>query len=457
MSLDIHPIPFQADPSVWLAALAKEPFPILLDSNAATMGRYHIITASPSQWLSLNGTSLNCIGADVGQFTCTQANPEQCWQAIGALRASAGDFASIWPFPGGIAGFLGYDFGAWELLNKAPEANNITPALWVGKYDWALIADKHDQTANIIFNTALEPDFKQKMRGLLSRTDAPVGQTGSHSMILTPDIDKSTYLHAIHKIQAYIDQGDSYQVNYTQRFSGASAEPIDGIGLYRHLRSRQSAPFAAYLGLGNQNQILSFSPERLVSCSPSGSVLAQPIKGTIRRSEHTQEDHQRAQALSSSEKDRAENLMIVDLLRNDLSKVCTPYSVKVPQLFELQSFSNVHHLVSSIVGDLQPNHQPLDLLRACFPGGSITGAPKRRAMEIIQELEPHGRSAYCGTLFYLGGNNNFDANITIRTLVHHNNSLYCWGGGGITNGSEPEAEYQESLDKVAKLTNHDNT
>lgn len=146
--------------------------------------------------------------------------------------------------------------------------------------------------------------------------------------------------------------------------------------------------------------------------------------------------------------------MIVDLLRNDLSKVCEPHSVTVPHLFELQSFSTVHHLVSSIQGQLLQNREPLDLLRACFPGGSITGAPKRRAMQIIQELESHGRSVYCGSFFYLGRNDQLDANIAIRTLVRHRNTLYCWGGGGITIGSRADAEYQESLDKIARLTNY---
>ncbi|AFU97856.1 aminodeoxychorismate synthase component I [Simiduia agarivorans] len=454
MPLEIHHIPYQSDPGVWLSALADEPYPLMLDSNDPNLGRYHIITANPSQWLTLNGTQLSCNGASVGHFTQSDASPDICWQAIDALRQSLDPAKSELPFPGGLAGFLGYDFGVWEHLGTPPARDSIAPALWVGRYDWALIADKKQRKSHLLFDSDLSATFRNRIRDLFTELSVHQRSPVTASLNLSPDTAWPEYQQAIEQIKTYIAQGDSYQINFTQRFSGICPTLSRGIALYRDLRSKQTGPFSAFLGLNDDNQILSFSPERLVSCDQEGLVLAQPIKGTIRRGERPQDDQQLAQALSASEKDIAENLMIVDLLRNDLSKVCQPHSVSVPKLFELQSFSTVHHLVSSIKGRLCPDKQPLDLLRACFPGGSITGAPKKRAMQIIQELEQNNRSVYCGSMFYLGRNNCFDASITIRTLIRHKDNLYCWGGGGITIGSEAEAEYQESLDKIARLTNH---
>jgi len=195
---------------------------------------------------------------------------------------------------------------------------------------------------------------------------------------------------------------------------------------------------------------LSSSPERFLKVN-NEIVETKPIKGTIRRGTYANEDKALAEQLLESEKDRAENLMIVDLMRNDISKNCATGSVAVPKLFALESYATVHHLVSTVTGRLKNDRQALDLLRGCFPGGSITGAPKLRAMEIIEELEPHRRNVYCGSLGYIGYDGNMDSNIAIRTLVYHKDKVYCWAGGGIVADSKVDSEYQECFEKAAAM------
>jgi para-aminobenzoate synthetase component 1 len=237
-------------------------------------------------------------------------------------------------------------------------------------------------------------------------------------------------------------------VNFTQRFS-ATYEG-DPLGLYARLRQRQRAPFSAYLRTPHAD-ILSFSPERLVRVEDR-KILTQPIKGTRGRHSDPTEDQRLADELRHSEKDQAENLMIVDLLRNDLGKSAITGSIKVDKLFELNTYENVHHLVSPISGELKPDISAMDLLRNCFPGGSITGAPKRRAMEIIGELEPVKRHVYCGAIGYYSYHGNLDTNLPIRTLVCDADQLYYWGGGGIVADSDASEEYAESLLKVNFIT-----
>ena len=215
------------------------------------------------------------------------------------------------------------------------------------------------------------------------------------------------------------------------------------------MRKLNAAPFSCYLNLP-EVQILSSSPERFLKLT-QGVVETKPIKGTRPRKQDDAEDQEQIQSLEKSHKDKAENLMIVDLLRNDISKTCKKGSVKVPIIFEVESYATVHHLVSTVTGILADDHHALDLLKSCFPGGSITGAPKIRAMEIIEELEPNRRGVYCGAIGYIGFNGNMDCNIAIRTLVHSNNTIRFWAGGGIVNDSVVEEEYQECFDKAAAL------
>jgi len=254
-----------------------------------------------------------------------------------------------------------------------------------------------------------------------------------------------TYAAAFARIQHYLHAGDCYQINLAQRFSAPATG--DGFGAYCQLRQLSPAPYSAFLNFPD-GQILCASPERFLQIS-GRQVETKPIKGTRRRSEDKQQNQQLVDELRTHPKDRAENLMIVDLLRNDLSQSC--HTVRVPKLFEVESFAHVHHLVSTITAQLRPDRDALDVLRDCFPGGSITGAPKQRAMHIIDELEPHPRGVYCGAIGYIGFDGNMDSNIVIRTLVYRAGEIACWAGGGIVADSDCAAEYQETLDKATAM------
>ena len=250
------------------------------------------------------------------------------------------------------------------------------------------------------------------------------------------------------KVREYIVAGDIFQANLSQRFQAPLREPP--FELYRRLRRRNPAPFAAYLAFGDVT-VLSASPERFLRLDPGGQVETRPIKGTRPRGLGPMHDAALGRALAESVKDRAENVMIVDLLRNDLSRVCRPGTVRVPELFALEQHPTVHHLVSTVLGELEPGADAVDLVRASFPGGSITGAPKVRAMEIIAELEPTRRGIYCGAIGYLSATGAMDTSIVIRTMVLRDGELYFQAGGGIVADSDPELEYRETLDKAAGL------
>ena len=260
-------------------------------------------------------------------------------------------------------------------------------------------------------------------------------------------MSKADYSNAFNRIKQYLKEGDCYQVNLAQRFT-ADCEG-DPWTAYGKLRELNAAPFSCYLNLPDV-QILSSSPERFLKLT-NRQVETKPIKGTRPRKNDEIEDQQQINLLKNSHKDKAENLMIVDLLRNDISKTCKKGSVKVPLIFDVESYATVHHLVSTVTGLLADDKQAIDLLKSCFPGGSITGAPKIRAMEIIEELEPNRRGIYCGAIGYIGFNGNMDTNSAIRTLVHSHNTIRFWAGGGIVNDSLMEDEYQESYDKAGAM------
>jgi para-aminobenzoate synthetase component I len=264
---------------------------------------------------------------------------------------------------------------------------------------------------------------------------------------IASNLEEPEYARRFARLRRYIADGDCYQVNLTRRFSARAAG--DPWTAYLDLRRFNPAPMSAYMQLPFA-QILSSSPERFLELR-NGRVEAKPIKGTRPRKADPQADRAEAFALFRSAKDRAENVMIVDLLRNDLGKVCATGSVAVPRLFQIESFATVHHLVSTVTGMLDPEHDAVDLLQAAFPGGSITGAPKLRAMQIIEELEPHRRGVYCGAIGYLGFDGAMDLNIAIRTLVYADGVIRFWAGGGIVADSEVRSEFQETLDKAAAI------
>ena len=413
---------------------------VFLDSGNPTSerGRYDILTAAPEQvWhLATNSTSSESFFAELEQAQQTHALDEHPKH----------------PFTGGIMGQFSYDLGKTLETLPCTSIKDINyPIAWAGLYLWAVIVDHHDQQSTLVIHPALAEAKKHAIEQLLTRGDATNDSEANHRFSLTRSFNKDTsevdYKKAIARIHDYIYAGDCYQVNFTQRFS--SEYRGDPWAAYCALRKASPTPFSAFME-NDFGHVLSLSPERLLSVT-SKKVTTQPIKGTEPRFSDPAADQAAAQSLLASEKNRAENLMIVDLLRNDLSKVCALNSVKVPKLFELQSYQNVHHLVSTIEGQLPDSTSNIELLKACFPGGSITGAPKIRAMEIIDELESHLRSIYCGSVGYLSFDGKMDMNITIRTLLCEQNKVYCWAGGGIVSDSTADSEYQESLNKVANL------
>ncbi|MBS0358500.1 MAG: aminodeoxychorismate synthase component I, partial [Proteobacteria bacterium] len=324
------------------------------------------------------------------------------------------------------------------------------PDMHMGIYDWAIIFD-HQERKTVLIAQHKDPKTKDIISFIENRFMSHKELIQESFQPLDPfksNMDYSQYNHAFQKIKKHLHSGDCYQINLTQRFSTTLNE--HSWSTYQYLRQKNPAPYSAYISL-EEGSILSFSPERFLQVRDH-QVETKPIKGTRPRSADLDKDKMLKDELQHSEKDKAENLMIVDLLRNDLGKNCIPGSIKVPKLFNIETFTTVHHLVSTITGTLRPNKHSLDLLRDCFPGGSITGTPKIRAMEIIEELEPHRRSVYCGAIGYISFDGDMDTNIAIRTLIQDKDQLHCSAGGAIVADSELQSEYGACLVKIKKIT-----
>ena len=284
---------------------------------------------------------------------------------------------------------------------------------------------------------------------MLAAAEAPPPPPPPGAIELVSNFTRGDYQAAVARVVEYIWAGDVFQVNLSQRFRAELPADFDRFDFYRRLRAANPAPFAAYLGFGDVT-IVSSSPERFVKID-GDAVETRPIKGTRPRGASADADAALAQELRESEKDLSENVMIVDLLRNDLSRVCRDHTVEVPELCALESYATVHHLVSTVTGRLEDGKGPVDLLRAAFPGGSITGAPKVRAMEIIAELEPTRRGPYCGAIGYIGFDGAMDTSIAIRIVAFKDDAAVFQVGGGIVADSEPAAEYDETLDKARAM------
>lgn len=350
------------------------------------------------------------------------------------------------PFLLGALAAFGYDTNVSSDHIKDAKPNQYKiPDINVGFYTTAIVFDNKTQTSYIC-STSNSRALALKQE-LLDASGTYNLDKFSLTSAWQANVTEQEYAEKFEDIQAYLHAGDCYQVNFAQRFTASYSG--NEFSAYETLSAVNKAPFSAFFRLA-ESCILSVSPERFVLVKDK-KVESMPIKGTRKRSQDPILDAALANELLSAEKDQAENLMIVDLLRNDLSKHCQAHSVKVPQLFALESYPAVHHLVSTVVGELKTDASPYNLLQGAFPGGSITGAPKVRAMQIIQELEPDKRAIYCGSIGYIGIRNDMDTNICIRTLLAENNTLYCWAGGGIVVDSEASDEYQESLHKLAKI------
>lgn len=446
-----------------LTALSDLPDLVLMESRgeSSAVSRYSFLTADPFAFVELD-------------------RPGQGQDPFVRLREFSERFCSptvpgLPPFQGGAAGILGYELGgAWERL-PLPEWDEFAlPVLAVGLYDWVIAWDHESDRTWLISQGFPETDSDRRQRRAAERladireqlertgagpTASPIVSPRRDPDRLAPcwsaegpdgllsDFSRESYLAAVESVIDYIHAGDIFQANLSQRL--LFPQSISSSELYTRLRECNPAPFAGYMAHDDWG-LVSASPERFV-CLRGGTVETRPIKGTRPRQNDSQIEVLVRGDLCESQKDRAENVMIVDLLRNDLSKVCRPGTLRVPRLCGLETFETVLHLVSEVRGLLQPEYNAWDLLAAVFPGGSITGAPKIRAMEIIAELEPTVRGPYCGSLFYVGFDGNLDSSILIRTFLVRHGWVQCSVGGGIVAQSDPIAEFNETLDKAAGM------
>lgn len=442
------PLDYSPDTAPRLMRFAQRPGFAFLDSCHGRIdgGRHDIVAYDPVVTLTTRGPDTEIRDGD--QVLMSTADPFELVQHHTARWRLP---VSTLPFVGGAIGYFAYDLcRRIETLPTLAAQDLDLPDMAIGIYAWAIVVDHERQRSLLVAHPDCKRDFGDVITAWQAQvpvTPAAFGSSFQVTSAVQPEINLTRYANAFRRIQRYIVDGDCYQVNFAQRFSAtAEGDPWDA---YQRLRNLNPAPFSAYLAL-RDGAILSSSPERFLKVE-HGRVETKPIKGTRPRSVDVELDARMAHELLHSAKDRAENVMIVDLLRNDLGKTCLTGSIRCPELFAIESFATVHHLVSTVHGRVRPECDAIDVLRGCFPGGSITGAPKLRAMEIIEELEPCRRSIYCGSIGYLSFDGTMDTNIAIRTLIHHRGRMYCWAGGGIVMDSRLEDEYQECLDKAAAM------
>ncbi|MUI53330.1 aminodeoxychorismate synthase component I [Aliivibrio fischeri] len=444
--LSITQLDYQSNSVIdFFSAIANQPWAMLLNSSAKNHidNRYDILVADPIATLQTHGaiTTINAIGK---QPVTSEACPFQLLAHYQERLIPHHSPIENLPFIGGALGYFSYDLGRRvESIPNTAQQDILSADMAVGIYNWALVADNKTSTLHLI-----QPKGGDRLHWLqqflaIKGVDTAFSLTSDWESNMT----ESEYANKFEVIQQYLQSGDCYQINLAQRFKakyqGSEWEA------YQKLATQNGAPFSAYIKTPEAT-ILSVSPERFLQVKDR-KIETKPIKGTRPRADDPKVDALEAETLHNSPKDRSENLMIVDLLRNDIGRVATPGSVKVPKLFDIESFPAVHHLVSTITGVLGTEYSATDLLKASFPGGSITGAPKIRAMEIIEELEPHRRNLYCGSIGYISRCGTMDTSITIRTLIAYKGYLYASAGGGIVADSQVELEYEETLHKLSKI------
>ncbi len=454
-------IPYR-DPFAAFHAFADAPFCAFLDSAAAgdPRARFSYICADPFHVITADGAGTKVDGREVaGTPFQVLARALAAHADAPAPRAEDGAM----PFTGGAAGFLGYDLGRHLERLPAPRAGRPpVPEMAMGLYDVVLAFDHVEKRACLFSSGLPETDPAARRRRAEARAAAALERLASATATapapdwsvtgrFTPDQPRAAVETSVARVIEYIRAGDIFQANLTQQMRAPLPAGLTDLQLYARLRAVSPTPFAAFLRCGPELAVLSASPERFLSLDAEGRVETRPIKGTRRRAADPAADAALAAELVASVKDRAENLMIVDLMRNDLSRVSRVGSVKVPVLCGLETFANVHHLVSVVESRLREGLGPVELLTACFPGGSITGAPKIRAMEIIHELEPFPRGVYCGSVAWIGFDGAMDSSIVIRTITRAGDTLLTHSGGGIVADSDPADEYEESLVKLAPM------
>jgi len=442
-------LPYVSDSSIYFEAIANDPWSCYLDSgiqddldeNISDKSRYDIIVSHPFIKIIADESTVSIEEKNLKKIT--KQNP---FNVLEGILANFNIQETSLPFAGGALGYFSYELSQSSIKKNKDHVG--MPLMMIGIYDWALIVDHQEKTA-CIASHLINKDTKDYLTTLTKKLKSvkPNNQLFKINSNIKSLLNFEAYDLMVNKILSFIKEGDVYQINISNKYI-VSCEGNSWTG-YKKLREINRAPFMAYFHFDDFD-ILCGSPERFIQ-SHSKRVETRPIKGTEPRDINTIKDKENAEKLLASEKDRAENLMIVDLLRNDLSKNCIPGSVNVKALCELKSYSNVHHLESIIEGVLKPHSTLTKLLKDCFPGGSITGTPKKRSMEIISDLEPHRRDIYCGSIGYIGFNHNMDTNIAIRTLVRKDNNIHFYSGGGIVAQSNSKNEFDEISFKASNI------
>lgn len=430
-----------------------------LDSSLAMpgYGDFSFIGFDPYLVLTTTGTSARFLARGGEEIAAEDIDP---FEALGMtlratrIRKCAGN--GLPPFIGGGMGYLSYELGRYVEDLPASVVDDLRlPELGFGFFDRVVAADHRSSEKWLLVSTGRGQDPDEAIESAMERIMVGAGQQVASESRVPPQAEsgqelsfecgftQEEYLASVGRVKEYILAGDIYQANLSQRFSAPLLEPA--WDLYKRLRVLNAAPFSAYMNFGDF-AVASSSPERYLKVDGS-RVETRPIKGTSRRYADPAEDERSRDELMNSAKDRAELSMIVDLERNDLGRVCKYGSVSVDEHAVLESYATVHHLVSTVTGELHEGRDIVDLLRATFPGGSITGAPKIRSIEIIDELEPTARSVYTGAIGYLGADGRHDLNIAIRTMIVRGGRVYFQVGGGIVADSQPASEFQETLDK----------
>jgi para-aminobenzoate synthetase component 1 len=443
-------------------AFKDRPHSFFLDSgmDPQRLGRYSFIGSDPFLVVKSHGREVTLLRQ--GSKSVLYGNP---FDILGDLLQEyrLDDNPTALPFAGGAVGYLGYDLGRFieELPSVAVDDLQL-PECYLAFYDSAVVFDNLEKRAYIAATGYPEKrsGWQENARSRLNelrRMVAGAGPAGNRTRAtghavespvgLRSNFTHEGYVEAVSKVREYIIAGDIFQANLSQRFEAEM--PVPPYELFRRLREINPAPFAAYLNFDDVVAV-SASPERFLRVH-GDLVETRPIKGTRPRGKDPRSDRSMAEELVKSVKDRAEHMMIVDLERNDLGRVCCFGSVRVSELMALEKYATVYHLTSTVVGRLRPDRGVIDLLKGTFPGGSISGAPKVRAMEIIEELEPTRRSVYTGSIGYLGFDRGADLNIVIRTILIKDGRAYFQVGGGIVYDSDPEGEYNETLDKAKAL------
>lgn len=432
----LKPLPYYADGTLWLTRLSHWPQRVWLDSARphSQAGRWDVISADPLE------SSILPMPLPALSDHPFHAFDELLGPPIGLTESAP---VAQLPFAGGLIGAAAYPFG--EQAIGLPR--NASPSAWAGFYDWAILTDHHQQQSWLVAHPRCTSERWQHVQALLLAPGQPAPAPFRLTAPWQSNLHRPAYQQAFEQVQRFIQRGDCYQINLARRFS--SHYEGDPLQAYHQLRCLAAAPFSAYFELPDAT-LLCLSPERFLQVN-QGHLLTQPIKGTAPRHPDPEQDSRLAAALLASAKNQAENMMIVDLLRNDLGQIAEIGSVTVSSLLSLHSFATVHHLVSTIEARLAPKHTPLAALAACFPGGSITGAPKRRVIEIIHSLEPDPRDYYCGSVFWADSRGSLDSNITIRSLVCRDGAIHAWAGGGIVADSCADEEFHETEVKMGRL------